>query len=513
MSIPSTTRPKIRFSSLFAKEWTQITLLLAPIGIAGAAFMGWLTPFGVGIYVDTLYYISSARNLIAGIGFGRISGLGVFKPYISFPPLYSLVLAFFQLLGLPALSAARWISIIAFGLSVILVGLIVYQRTNSRSFSLFCSILTLLSNPILHNFSWAMTEPLYIVLMLASLFLFASYFHTPLRRWLILTAIFASLAFLTRFIGIALVGALCLALILNRQIAWHRRMQDLAIFLSITLIPSAAWLVRNWLVSENLTNRVLAWHPITSQNLELLIKAVNGWGVIPQRLMIGHETLAFAGIVVGFAVVGLTWLWRSFPRPGNAPTQEFTMLWASWIYVGVLGISLFFLDATIRLENRILLPLYMLILILMVIASALLWQRKSLLIRLAVLLICLWFAYFSFTRVDGAIIDLRSDGQGYASQRWQNSPTAAFIRQQSTSVIYTNDITAIYFLTGKDSVGIPNENATESDLAQMRANLSTPDSYLVIFGTLTGEFAPLEKLTSGLTLVSSFEDGKIYQLH
>jgi hypothetical protein len=80
-------------------------------------------------------------------------------------------------------------------------------------------------------------------------------------------------------------------------------------------------------------------------------------------------------------------------------------------------------------------------------------------------------------------------------------------------LIYTNDVTAIYFLAGKNSDGIPNANSSTSDIAQMRANLSTPDSYLVIFGTLTGEFAPLEKLTSGLTLVGSFVDGNIYQVH
>jgi hypothetical protein len=127
-------------------------------------------------------------------------------------------------------------------------------------------------------------------------------------------------------------------------------------------------------------------------------------------------------------------------------------------------------------------------------------------------LICLWLAYFSFTRVDGAIIDLRSDGQGYASLQWQNSPTAAFIHQQDTSLIFTNDVTAIYFLAGKDSVGIPNAVATQTDFAQMRDEMGTPNSFLVIFGTLTGEFAPLDRLTHGLTLVGSFVDGKVYQL-
>src|SRR4030042_5430305 len=166
--------------SVSLKKTPSIYLFLLPLGIAGAIFMGWLTPFGVGIYVDSLYYISSARNLIAGIGMGRVTGLGIFKPMTHYPPLYSLVLAFFDLLGIHELTTARWVSLLAFGLTIILVGLIVYQRTNSTFFSLFSALLVLLSNPILRSFSWVMTEPLYIVLMLSSL-LFLGIYTQELR--------------------------------------------------------------------------------------------------------------------------------------------------------------------------------------------------------------------------------------------------------------------------------------------------------------------------------------------
>jgi 4-amino-4-deoxy-L-arabinose transferase-like glycosyltransferase len=494
------------------RKLPSIYLYLIPIGTAGAILLAWLTPFGVGIYVDTLYYVSSARNLIAGIGMGRVTGLGTFKPMTHYPPFYSQVLAFFHLLGVNELSTARWISILAFGLTIILVGLIVYQRTNSRFFSVFSAVLVLLSNPILRNFSWAMTEPLYIVLMLFSLLYLGVYLHNSLRCWLIGTAIFASLSLLTRYVGFSLVGAFILVLVFNRQQSWRRRLQDLAIFLSISLVPILIWLVRNWLVSETLTNRVLNWHPISAENVSFLIKAVNSWGLLPQRLLVNQETFVFTGLIIGIALVSLFWLVRTLPKPEKSPDMEFVILLAGWSYTTLLIISLFFLDATTRLENRILLPLYVLILLLIIIGSALLWQRNSLLLRLSVVLICLWLAYFSFTRVDGAIADLRSDGQGYASLNWQNSPTADFIRQQDASLIYSNDVTAIYFLAGKDSVAIPNANSTEADIAKMREYLRASNSFLVIFGPLTGEFTPFDQLTQNLTLVGSFEDGKIYQL-
>jgi 4-amino-4-deoxy-L-arabinose transferase-like glycosyltransferase len=498
--------------SISLRNFLLLALFLLAIGIAGAIFMAWLTPYGVGIYVDSLSYIASARNLLAGIGMGRVTGLGDFKPMTHYPPFYSLILAFFHLLGLPELTTARWLSIVAFGLAIVLASVIVYQRTRSSFFSIFIAVLFLLSNPILRNFSWAMTEPLYIVLMLLAFLLLGYYLGNSLKHWLVLTAIVTSCALLTRYVGFSLVGVICIVLLLNRQLDWRSRLKDLGIFLAIVLLPTLSWLVRNWLISETLTNRVFNWHPISRENISFLIKAVNSWGLLPQRLVIGRETLAFSGIIICLTLAGLYWLIRSIPKPGKSPPLELALLLAGWLYVGLLITSLFFLDKTTRLENRILLPLYVIILLLIVLGSALLWKYKTILTRLIVVLLCLWLAYFSFTRVDGAIIDLRSDGQGYASLKWQNSPTAGFIHQQDTSVIFTNDVTAIYFLSGKDSVGIPNASATETDFSKMQENLQSPNSYLVIFGALTGEFAPLDQLTHGLTLVDSFVDGTIYQL-
>jgi 4-amino-4-deoxy-L-arabinose transferase-like glycosyltransferase len=498
--------------SISLKKSPPISILLIPLGILGVIFMGWLTPFGVGIYVDSLYYISSARNLVAGLGMGRLTGLGDFKPMTHYPPFYSSVLSFFHLLGLSELTTARWLCMLAFGFSIVLAGLIVYQRTHSRFFSIFIALLFLFSNPLLRNFSWAMTEPLYIVLMLLSFLVLGVYLQKPLKHWLILASIITSLALLTRYVGFSLVGAFILVLLLNRQHPWHRRIQGLLLFLSISLIPTIVWLVRNWFVSDTLTNRILDWHPISSENLSFLIKAVNSWGLFPQRLLVGHESLAFSLIVLFLALLGVVWLILTFPKPGKAPSEEFVLLLSAGFYVALLLISLFFLDSTTRLENRILLPLYVIILLLVIIGSALLWQRKIFITRISVVLVCLWLAYFSFTRVDGAILDLRADGQGYAELHWQNSPTANFIRQHETSVIFTNDVTAIYFIAGKDSVGIPNATATKADFAQMRDDLNTPNSYLVIFGKLTGEFPPLEKLTQFLNVVDSFDDGTIYQI-
>jgi hypothetical protein len=150
--------------------------------------------------------------------------------------------------------------------------------------------------------------------------------------------------------------------------------------------------------------------------------------------------------------------------------------------------------------------------VLIMIGSTIIWQRKQWLPRLVAAAMCLWLFYFSISRLDGVIIDLRADGQGYASQKWQTSQTAAYLREHETSLIYTNDLTAVYFLANKLSVAIPNAWASEEDIELMRSNLASPHSTLVIFGQLTGEFAPLDQLTQGLTTAAQLMDGTVYIL-
>ena len=505
-------RSTIVLRRILSSDHVRLLVLLILLSLVGAVFMAWLTPYGVGIYVDSLSYITSARNLISGIGMGRMTGLGVFKPMTHYPPFYSLVLAFLDICGIPSLDAARWVSIAAFAGTIFLVGLIIYQRTRSKSFSILAALLILGSNVVLRIYSWAMTEALYMLLLFLTVLLLAAYLTTHTRRWLILTAITASLAVLTRYVGFSLLGAIGLVLFLNRYNSWKRRFGDLGIFIAISILPTLVWVIRNWLASETLTNRIVTWHPISTENLQFLMKSLLSWGLLPQRLTLGRENLAFGVLAGGLAIAGMIWLWRSWPASGKSPQPEFALLWSCWLYVGMLSVSLFWIDATTRLEKRILRPLYLQSLVLIMMGAALLWQRKQWIPRLAAAAMCLWLAYFTITRLDGAIIDLRADGQGYASQKWQTSQTAAYLREHETSPIYTNDLTAVYFLAGKLSVAIPNAWSSEADINLMRSNLASSHGTLAIFGRLTGEFAPLEQITQGLTQVAQSPDGTVYVL-
>jgi 4-amino-4-deoxy-L-arabinose transferase-like glycosyltransferase len=486
-------------------------LLLCLLALVGIGLLAFVTPYGVGIYVDTLYYVTSARNLLNGIGMGRLTGTGVYKPMTHYPPLYALVLAFVQVLGFDILDGARWVSMLAFGLVILLSGWIIWQRTGSAFFSLATAGFVMGSGVLLRTFSWAMSEPLYIVFELSGFLLLVAYFKSSRQGWLVAASLAIGLALLTRYVGFSLVAAFTLALLLNRSIKGARRWMDAGIFLSISLLPSMFWFVRNSLVSGSLANRVVAWHPAGEEKISSLVKAVLSWGLVPQRLVINREILAFSLIVLGLVIISLVWLIRTWPKRRCAPAQEFTLILSCWAYLGLLAVSLNWIDATTPLDNRILMPVYLTILLLLGIGMALLWQRPGFFSRLVAVGMLFWFSYYTLTRLDGAVQDLARDGQDYASLKWKNSPTIQFVREQDPPLVYTNDVTAIYFLAGKDSVGIPNFRSSEAEFNAMRDNLRSTGGLLVLFGTLTGEFASQDAITQGMTLVRQFQDGSVYQ--
>lgn len=494
-----------------ASQSRLVFLLLLLLGIAGVGFLFWLTPYGVGMYVDTLYYVTSARNLLAGEGMGRFTGTGVFKPMTHYPPLYALALAFTQLLKLDILDGARWISLLAFGAVIFLAGWLVWGRTGSAFFSLAVAGFILGSGVLLRTFSWAMSEPLYIVLELLGFLLLGLSLKSSRSPRLLAAALVFSLALLTRYVGFSLVGAAALVLLANRSLSWRRRLMDAGIFLAISLLPTAVWFLRNRLVADTLANRVIAWHPVAEEKAASLVKAVLSWGLIPQRLVVGHETLAFYGMMSGLFLVSLVWLVRSYPKPRQAPSLEFLLLLSSWAYILLLAVSIHWIDATTPLDNRILMPIYLNILLLVGIGLGGLWRRRGWLPRLMAAAMIFWLGYYTVTRLDGTVLYLRSDGQDYASLKWKNSPTIEFVKAQHPALIYTNDVTAVYFLAELDSAGIPNFKASEAEFTAMRQNLRATGGFLVLFGALTGEFASLEELTQGMTLIGQFDDGMVYK--
>ncbi len=482
--------------------------LLLATAVAGTAFLLWLTPHGIGLYYDSMEYLEAAENCAAGKGLGRVT-CSTFKPLTRYPPLYPLLLAVSRIAQVDVAVAAHYMSAMSLGLVSILVGASVWRVTRSRILMLAGACLAVVSPPVLNVFSWAMSEPLYLVLLLSSILVMDVYLISGRRLDLVSSAALSGLLFLTRYVGALPILAntvFLLAQAVRRRISWR----DVGTYLVVSCVPMVVWLARGVLVAGNPTSRILAFHLPERQVLRQGANTIIGW-FVPVGAFRSEEEIAaaLAGIGVVLAILYLIPNWRASVR-GPKPSITDLHALAGISYFGGVMISITLFDAKTPLDDRILIPVYVsMVVVLLASLAGAIRSRSTAMVGLALAAI-LTLAARQLSQVDGVASQLRSDGQGYAASRWTTSDVARRLRELQPSAIYTNDITAVFFVAHAASCAVPTRTA-EASLAAMRLRLREENTVVAIFGDLSSEFMPLERLTEGLVVMDELQDGAIYK--
>jgi hypothetical protein len=201
-------------ADLIRRERALFLLMLLMLAIAGAVSLARSTPYGLGLVNDSAAYLGGAMNLKQGDGYTRISGGGEIKPITHFPPLYSILIAGISMTGIDIFQAVRILNIALFALSVILIGISVYIISASAPFAIFGASLLAFSDLHLEIYAVALSESLFLVLMLAAYLLLARNINSDRWIWLILAGLMLGLAYLTRYAAVSLWITAILALIL-----------------------------------------------------------------------------------------------------------------------------------------------------------------------------------------------------------------------------------------------------------------------------------------------------------
>ena len=282
---------------VLAKPSLLIILLLAFAG-AGHILVRTAT-YGAGLTEDSTSLLSAALNLLAGDGLQHSRG----APLTAYAPLFPLLTAFIALFGVEPAEAGRWVNGLAFGLVILTAGL--WLRANLRSpvIGVAATGLLAVSVDFNHHFATLMTEPLFILFTLLALMQLAAYRSGGVAgRWrpLLLAAVCAGLAGITRYPGIVLIFCGVLLLLLPVQgFTRAGRVRAALCFGTAAALPLAAALGRNWLVSGTFTGprRVSVGDTLT----ESLSRAgeVFGQWLLP---VAGPDWLTY-GLLVGAAVL------------------------------------------------------------------------------------------------------------------------------------------------------------------------------------------------------------------
>jgi 4-amino-4-deoxy-L-arabinose transferase-like glycosyltransferase len=480
-------------------------LALGLIAVSAMGLILYSTPEGLGLSDDSIGYIAGARSILDGQGY-REAWLASNGPVTHFPPGFSSALAFIGLSGLDPLRGARFLNALLFGVNAFLFGAIGWQMTKSKVAGIAAALLFAVNASLFNAHVVAMSEPLYIFFSLAAFLTFAEYFKTdsPPRKtqldadkrrktrifscllsvnqrfqrpnskihdgekteknyWLIAAGILTALTYLTRYAGLALLATFVVALILLND-SWKKKITGAGIFLASFLPFAIGWGIRNKVVADNATNRSMVYHPLTAENIQTGIYNLSEF-LVPvedwRRALIQIPNF-FLAVSILLAIALLVWLafkgLKKFFQPASELPEILSFTNGLYIFgylASILATMLFF-DAATKFKLRILSPVYVSLLLLLVLFFHWTWQNRSVVLRGLIALAAVALVALSAYDTSAFVTKLHKGGQGYASFKWYDSESMAFLRELPEGTgIYTNQPGPVYLYTGRPAYVLP----------------------------------------------------------
>src|SRR5687768_537584 len=227
-------------SAAFVKNKFWMVLgILAAIGM----ILCWAATFryGAGVASDSTKYLSVAQSLLDGTGLYDHRGL----PLISWPPLFSIILAGLSLLtGLDVFIVGWYLNIFLFGLNIFLSGVIFWRAFSEKPlYAYLATLFVLLSISSLRIHSGISSDPLYLTLTLG--FLVAVHGYITKRSyhafaWMLL---FSVLAPLQRYVGLAVAVTAEVVILVENRRSIKTFLRDGFVLGLFSVLPIAWWLL------------------------------------------------------------------------------------------------------------------------------------------------------------------------------------------------------------------------------------------------------------------------------
>jgi hypothetical protein len=290
-----------------------------------------IAPFGAGVSTDAAIQMSTAENLLHGKGFIDFAN----RPFVSWPPLYPLILAGASTFTAgDSMIAGGYLNVLLAGLVVWLGGALLYDVFSDDLFWASAGALVLAgSQSLIRIAANISTDPLFYVFTLAFLLAANRYLSAPTWKNLLAMAIFTALACLQRLPGVALLVTGILLVFRAQPGFRFRQLLPKLIGFSMSLMPLVVWVIgHNYLGSNSLVgNRNLSqtW-PLF--NLLFSIERIYDW-FFPHRLLvlIPFFITAVLSVVIFLTLyhsrTRLRSLWNRLLQPALLPGQLFLLVY------------------------------------------------------------------------------------------------------------------------------------------------------------------------------------------
>lgn len=284
----------------------RFTLFLAAAATAGAGLvLAREAAWGVSLGWDSVQYVAAARNLLgdAPLEFTQVGGEHRDEDaYRFWPPFYPMLLAAGSLGAADPLDAAGPLNAVAFGLTVFVAGAWLRRNVRSRFLLVQGCLALMLAPPLTGIASWAMSEAPFVLFATLALTRADAFRREGGRPPLVQAAALTAIACLTRYMGVAVFGAVVLLILLRRGPPRAERRRDAAVYALLSLLPLALWLARNVLVLGAPTDNALPVdYALPAVLLDLLI-AVGKWAVPLDASWWGRAAAALLAVALAAGV-------------------------------------------------------------------------------------------------------------------------------------------------------------------------------------------------------------------
>jgi hypothetical protein len=447
---------------------------------------------------------------------------------LLWPPFYPLLLAFLGFLfRCDPLLTIGWLNPILFAFIVFISGIITFRLTKgSVLFALLTSLFITFSIPLYGVALMAWSEPLFIFLVVLFFLALQKYADSQKGSTLLILALLAALASITRYVGVALIFTGAVGLFLIPESTLKRKLLRVLIFAFTASLPLAAWLVRNFLISGTLTGQRLVSTYTLLDNFQAFISILFYW-LFPKSLYSSRMFIAVLFFGLGLLVSLLRRKVVFHKVKMNIPLTSLAVFCVIYIVLLLISSRSGFWGL---LDSRYLSPVFIpmtlvLFAILHKLPGMLKGQYRSWFGTLVVgLLVTELLAHSMITTIRNSLnpIPFR---EGYNPTYILNSKTMRYL-QANPGVLrdcptYTNSPVELDFFAHFQAEPVPAKLAGEyssmvaADIDQLKGTWPPENSCLVWFaGTQPAYLYTLTELetVADFSKMKSFEDGVIYQI-
>lgn len=382
---------------------------------------------------DSMVYLDVANSIESGKGLTNSSGQVVYH----WPPLFSLFLALIsKITNSGVFEAGIILQATLFYIFILSYLLILRELRINFKLILFSGIL-LIVGQVSINFIHYLSEGLFLVLLLWSFYFFLKWLNIEKLKYLILSAFFCGLLFLTRYAGIGFIGCYLLFLLFYPKVILINRFKNTLIFCGVFMIIVSPWFLYQSAFDENPVARKFDIYLIPLSKLSDLFVTFAYWFL--------GSSLA----IVLFSILGFLFIFQSRKlvsqlQPGiktyykKYKSAVLLSLLFILVYPLFLILSISFYDPWTPLDHRILSPLFPFILLLITLFLQILKEQRQKLVLYATML----FLFFSFSSSVYPIYKNHyENGGGYTKVKWKKSEIVNYLKDKNFEInTYSNGI-------------------------------------------------------------------------